>query len=375
MLRKALFRCSLVVVALACALTVFDFVSRDAGAGPLPFTQEQARQLGFFNYGSGEEGNVTISVDTTLATATFYNNLTVNAGHKITPAGTSALVISAKSSITVAGEISANGSAGQNAPGGSMQNGGAGGAGGGGGLGVTGGAGGNGGGGNSPGHVGVQPLPGSSTAGNVTMVRGAPAGSPPSFACGAGGAGGADASEAGGAGYSGNGLLTQYSSFHGWISEIFDSAQVTIAPQLVGSAFPVAGQGGGGGGGGGTYAGAGAGGGGGGGGGGVVVLDAPSITIQSGGKVAANGGAGGNGGSPTGLNHGAGGGGGGGGSGGLELLITESLTNNGTVQAIAGAGGAGGVHNVAGADGVAGSSGNVGNVWWYQPSTATWTAL
>lgn len=91
-------------------------------------------------------------------------------------------------------------------------------------------------------------------------------------------------------------------------------------------------------------------GGGGGGGGGEIMIKSPTITVNSGGTIQANGGNGANG---TASNCGGGGGGG----GGVVSLLYRSYTNSGTVQAAGGTKGTSG--GGSGVDGVNGSPGVV----------------
>jgi hypothetical protein len=129
------------------------------------------------------------------------------------------------------------------------------------------------------------------------------------------------------------------------------------------------GSGGGGGGDGdapGEIGGSGGGGGASGGVGGIVLIS--SKTIVNNGTMSANGGAGGDGGDGAAKNPGdnafggAGGGAGSGGSGGIVILIYESLTNNGTISASGGAAGAIGSGTDGSANGGAGTNGNAGTI-------------
>lgn len=125
--------------------------------------------------------------------------------------------------------------------------------------------------------------------------------------------------------------------------------------------------GGGGGAGDGSNAGANGGSGGGAGGsGGFLVLSSPTITIGATGVVSSNGGSGLSGfngsNAIAGGNRGGGGGGAGGagGNGGCVILIYNSLSNSGSIQANAGAGGSGGTGGTGTGSGGAGSNGAAG---------------
>lgn len=333
-----------------------------------------------FDYGSGEEGDVAIAVDTVISTTLYYDHLTINVGKKVTPGfGFNPVVLIAKTSIAVNGPVSSDGAPGQSAIGGGSQNGGIGGGTGGGaqasrGVGSFGGSGSN-------GSVGGSASPGNPPVGNsalplgLTIVRGAGAGFPPNLNGAAGGAGGDEGGGQGGTSTASPGGITNYLPFEAWLGEIISQLQLLQALLVGGGIFPSGGNGGVGGGGGGRAGGSPAGGGGGGQGGGIVFLAAPVVTISSTGIVRAQGGAGGAGGTMTGGNHGAGGGGGAGGNGGLVIVICETLVNDGILAAPGGSGGAAGLHNVTGTDGQPGNTGNPGNVWWFRPSTGVWTAL
>ena len=71
-----------------------------------------------------------------------------------------------------------------------------------------------------------------------------------------------------------------------------------------------------------------------------------------------------------------GGGGGGGGNGGAIIFICETLTlHNCNLFCNGGTGGLGGLGQNGGDNGANGSYGAIGNIYWYRPSTNTWTNL
>ena len=121
----------------------------------------------------------------------------------------------------------------------------------------------------------------------------------------------------------------------------------------------------------------GGGGGAGGGGGGIIILIAPTITVERA-VFNVHGGNGGNGG--AGGDTYGGGGGGGGGDGGLLLFICENLNlqnfDGSTFDGgYAGDGGVGGTNARAGASGSDGRDPYAAVPWWFQPSTGKWTAV
>jgi hypothetical protein len=304
--------------------------------------------------GDCSDGNVTVSVNTTLTRDMFYNNLTINsvallntAGFRIFVCGT--LDLSSAGFILNGGNAGANGGAGgggggsgANGASGTMYRGNAGGAGGGGNV--------------SNGSPGVT----ATTALTLTGTNG-----------GAGGAGGNGAATTGGAGGSTNVPTTSL-----W--EIFGTWQLPILGDGTVIASAIGGSGGGGGGG---SVQSGSGGGGGGSGGGPVWISANIIKTGSGtslGVIQSGGGNGGNGQTPSGtcaLGCG-GGGGGGGGSGGLVIVkyishvgISVFLTYTG-----GGTGGTGGTHKgTTATDGAAGSNGIPGLIYQTDMSTGITT--
>lgn len=259
-------------------------------------------------YGTGADGSVTISSDTTLVRDMYYDTLVLNSGVKLYPAG---FRVSALNSITLNGTIDRQGNPGTATTGGtalaagSLGAAGAGGAGGTTAAGITGG--------------------GSATAAGT-----------------AGGAGGLGSSAGGGTA----GAVTLPVAAVGGVECLGMARQATVGRTL--DNVTVTGGSGGGGGGG---SGAGNQGGGGGSGGGVIVLASRIITGS--GSIIAKGGDG-----FSGANTGVGNGGGGGGGGGAVLLVSENDT---TAEAftINVAGGAGGSPFGTGVAGIAGSTGRI----------------
>ena len=181
---------------------------------------------------------------------------------------------------------------------------------------------------------------------------------------GTGGASGGDGGRSGGAGDTDSGTI--------WVnllSDLIRGIGITLQPSTGGG-------GGGGGGGDGDHT-NGGGSGGGGGGGGLIILRAPIINLYESCYLNVSGGNGGNGangqdgGGPTG-----GGGGGGGGSGGAIVFICETLLQTwGGLMFLGGEGGNGGTGTNGGADGLPGQNATDGSIYWYKPSTNTWTNL
>lgn len=258
--------------------------------------QEQEALNGIF--GDASDGDVVVSGSTPLTSAKFYEDLTVQAGGVLSPAG---FVVLAKKTITVdsGGVIRRNGNVGTTS------------------------------------RTGGAALSGGSLGGSQAGSAGG------TYADALGGSGGAGGAGSGGSAQAGG------------------VAEAPAAGDGAYRALPYAAHGhaiGGGnltllkGGAGGGYGGDGGGsndGGGGGSGGGVIILAAPTITIE--GTIEALGGAGADG-------DGAGSGPGGGGGGGLIYLIYRSKTGAGTVSV---AGGAAGAQNGAPGAAVAGSVGRI----------------
>lgn len=255
-------------------------------------------------YGDGSDGNVTISVDTTLTRDMYYDTLTVNSGITL---NTSGWRVFAKTAIVNNGTIKCGGVAGAGIVGGTPATSGA----------------------LSTGWDGYGG--GNGAVGNSTANRTIPS------VVGIGGAGGASGTGLAGGTVATTALATTYGTPRSLPNAITGYAIVgSLTP-----AFFTGGQGGAGG------AGAsGSPGGGGGQGGGVMVLAAKTITNA--GTITV---AGGNGAAGTGTNAGGGGGGG----GGWVSIIYTTLNNAGTITAAGGTGGGKVGTGVAGSNGTAGT--------------------
>ncbi len=333
-------------------------------------------------YGNGEDGDVTISSNTSLSKDMFYNNLTVNSGFRLTTNGYRVFV---KNTLVIQGSAflswnGVDGTAGTNASTNSAVGGGSGGAAlssgslygsGAGKAGGASGAGGTAGGGGSNGSNG--------TAGDAITNSFA---SSFSSTSGAGGAGGGTSGATGGsAGTTGTISASTTRPFNSIFAvRMFDDVAGS-SPALLKYNSNVGGAGGGGGGrasAGSGVAGAGGGGGGSGSGGGVMVVCARIISnsgsIESKGGNGGNGGNGANGGSTSGGVNNAGGGGGGGGTGGpggVLVLIYSGISGGGATSVAGGSAGTGGTKGaqgtggtsaIAAVDGTAGSTGVSGKI-------------
>jgi hypothetical protein len=308
-------------------------------ADDLPLSQLDLRYAGIAGvgsavYGTGDDGNVTVSTSVTLTRDMHYANLTITSGGTIKTDGYRVFVKGTYSGQAGAifhndGSDAAINVAGTGGSSASNQR-------------VLG----RGGSGASNGTATTGTAAPSTITLNTTALGGS------------GGAGGAGSGGAGGAGYS--------TAANSWSNLVNGQSWRDFPIRVLGSSFNqvndtvnslmISGGGGGGSGGGnGTDANNG----GGGGGGGVVVLVARYVVNA--GRISANGGAGGT--SLTGTNNGGGGGGG----GGVLLITCETYTNTGTVSASGGAGGAG---KGTGSNGTAGSAGTV-NVLQSSTSGAT----
>ena len=314
-------------------------------------------------YGDGNDGNVTISSNTTLTTDMFYNNLTINDTFVLNPNGFRIFV---KGTLTYVGtgKIAANGGAGG-----------------------TGGNGSGGGGGGSGGTAGTAAhssgsLPASlagqagGAGGSTNGSNGAAGTAAVKAMSGAGAAGG----DGGGGGHGPSSYTIGTAGAAGSVSgTILNIPRVSISayflmdnqPSLANFAI-AAGSGSGGGGAAGrdgasNPAGPGGGGGGSGGTGGIAWLAAKTIvTVNGNSYFEAKGAVGGNGGNGATVNNygGGGGGGGGGGRGGALILIYSSITGTGTTSVTGGSGGSGGTGSFgasgSGGDGTVGSNGGTG---------------
>lgn len=309
-------------------------------------------------FGSGADGNVTISSDTNLTRDMHYNNLTIGGGFTLSANGWKIFV---KGTLTNNGTIqgrtvgspvagsdgAAGGSAGAAAeasgqsqsPYSNLTGGG------------NGGAGGTGAGNPGTNGRGAIATPFTTNIHDIGITSG-----------GGSGIGGTGSSGGGGSGVAnGTGALAPRRRFP--IYDWFVNTGVALYALYTG----YGGCGGGGGGGDGT---AGGGGGGGGGSGGLVWIQAASLINN--GTIRANGSAGGNGGSAVG-GHRGGGGGAGGGSGGIIILVYNSITL-GTVTVTGGSAGTGGAGFGTGTAGTNGSAGGVGVIYRYNVASGVWDA-
>ena len=82
--------------------------SASIGGSNLQYTMGD---FGIFSFGDGSDGDVTISVDTNLTSDKYYDNLTINSGKILSPAGYRIFV---RKTLTVNGTISGNGNNGSN---------------------------------------------------------------------------------------------------------------------------------------------------------------------------------------------------------------------------------------------------------------------
>lgn len=317
---------------------------------------------GYFSYGDGSDGDLTVTTDVTLTADKYYHDLTINGGGSINPAGYRIFV---SGTLTIggasAGAIRRNGN---NASG------------------VTGGtglaagylngsvAGGNSSGGESqPGTAG----PGTTNSIGVTGALGGTGGTG-----GAGGAGNSESGISGGGSAVGTRTISNVKLIANWhLATLLDIG--TTGSTVKYDNGSGSGGGGWGGHGGGSYspdgAGVGGAGGGAGGGGGIVAIYARSIVVNANGSIEAIGGAGANGqngGNASGIfqqGGGGGGGGGAGGTGGIIILVYNTLTNNGTISAAGGTpgnGGSGGSGINGGATGESGATGGMADGIIYQ---------
>lgn len=355
----------------------FEFDGTDVFVNNSALTHQDA-------FGDGSDGDVVISANTNLSSDMFYDDLTINSGFTLNPAGYRIFV---KGTLTVNGAISTNGAAGGNGSvGGTNPS-------------VLGGNGGSAGGSRSAGSIpgalngepggrgsdgitggGVAPGGGSRPVNGDTGVNSAKSLGGAGVAGVAGGNGGWAAAFAGGSAATGGAAGTNTGTIYNKIKVIYSAyylydGQPSFTSFATGSS---SGGSGGGGGGSGNVSGSRGGGGGGGGAsgspGGITSIFAKKIVVSATGSITANGGVGGNGGNGgAGWNADASGGGGGGGAGsggagGATILVYSSLTNSGTISVNGGAagsvgtGGAGFGTGVAGSNGTAGNAGNAGTV-------------
>jgi hypothetical protein len=313
-----------------------------------------SRLTGNVFYGDGNDGDVTISANTSLSRDMYYNNLTINSGFTLNPNGYKIFV---KNILT----IQATAILGR--------------------MGNVGGVGGNGSTVGGTGGTAAAALAAGTLAGTVAAA----AGGDGVANDGAGSAGGTGtnttesfgaAGVSGGGGGNGNGGGPSAGGAGGTVTAAVSGprnlAEASIMRNSQSGSFnqiKSSASSGGGGGGGGRGGGPDGGGGGGGGGGPGGMVFVAARTIINDGSMTANGGVGGNGGNGrvTGLNVG-GGGGGGGGSGGVLVYIYQSKSGSGVYTANGGVGGTGGTgrDNTGAIDptraGVNGTTGNAGVV-------------
>lgn len=291
--------------------------------------------------GDGVDGDVVISVNTTLTRDMDYNSLTVNAGITLNPGG---FIIFSKTFVTVnaTGLIARNGNVGGNAATSSA------GAAGAAVVGTT-----------VVGAVAGAAGGAGTTANGASGVSSA-AVSGEGGSGGVGGNGGVGSGGVGGSGGNSGALTIRY----------FRNVQTIWKYTAVGTLMPTGtgGAGGAAGGGDGTNLGRGGGGGG---------SAAPGIFIISDslnnlGTIEVLGGNGGNGGGGA-LGNVGGGAGGGGGGGGKIMILTNTLTSRGTLNVSGGAAGTGSAGAGTGSAGTNGSAGSPGYATTFEASTGTWT--
>lgn len=367
--------------------------------------QYQVTNQGIFSFGDGVDGNVTISADTTLTSDKYYENLTIDSGKTLNTGGYRVFV---KNTLTLNGLITRNGNNGGNGGNGGSpdvngnnRDGGSGGSAGAaladgylkgsvaGKIGSVGGVGGdtntNDAGTGTAGVVGADTL-NSIGSNGVTGGTGAIGGNGRND----GNTVGLPGKNGGLGGAIGTATVSNVRLIANWhLATLLDIASSGSTVKFDNSAG--SGSGGGGGGGGGTqqvafdrgFGGGGGGGGGSGSSGGIVAIYAKTIIISATGVLRANGGAGGNGGnggvgSAEGTGNGgggAGGGGGGGGNGGQIIIVYNSLTNSGTIEAAGGTGGTGGTGGASGGspatsggNGSSGTTGGAGTIRYFELS-------
>lgn len=267
-------------------------------------------------FGNGADGNVTISTTVTLTRDMFYQNLTINNGGTLVPAGYRVWV---RGTLTInsGGAINNNGPAGTNPSGAAS-------------VGAT--------------------LGGSNDGGNGTTGAGGAGNSISGAATPVGGTAGAGGAGSNGGGGAAGVISAAGTTSYGNVANAFPFCFFGAGIANAGSVILRAGACGGAGGGNGSNTG-----GGGGAGGTATLINAN--TIVNNGTISANGGAG----AAGGLNNCGGGGGGG---GGPVIINTASLTGSGSVTSTGGAAGTAG-----GGSGLIGTAGGAGPV-----ITNTWGA-
>lgn len=291
--------------------------------------------------GDGTDGDVVISVNTTLARDMNYNSLVVNTGVTLNPGG---YTIFCKGSITVqaGGLIARNGT-----NGGSSATTAAGAAG----AAVAGTT------------VGAS---GAGAAGGAGTTAGGGSGATSAAVSGEGGAGGV-----GGNGGTGSGGAGGSGGNSGALSlRYFRNVQSNWKYTGVGTYMPTGTGGAGGAAGGGDGVVLGRGGGGGGSAGGPVMIIADSLNNL--GTIQSKGGSGGNGGAGATGNVGGGAGGGGGG-GGKIIIMLNTITARGTLDVTGGTAGNGTAGAGTGSSGTGGATGAPGYATTFEANTGTWS--
>lgn len=293
--------------------------------------------------GDGVDGDVVISINTTLTRDMFYNNLTVNAGVTLNPGG---FTIFVKNTLTVAatGIIARAANNGANASG------------------ATAGA------------------AGAALAGTTVGTTGAGgAGATGDLDAGASGAtSGAISGEGGVGGVGGNAGQGSGGTFPGGSGgnagvvtiRYFRNFQENWKYTAVGTYMPTGSGGGGGAAGGGDTVNNGRGGGGGGGAGAPIFI--LCSTLANSGIIRSKGGNGGNGGAGA-VGNVGGGAGGGGGGGGKIMILCNTVTSAGTLDVTGGTRGTGSAGAGTGTAGSDGGDGGSGYATIFEASTGTWT--
>jgi len=289
--------------------------------------------------GDGSDGSVTITTGTTLTRDMYYQNLTINTGITLNPAG---YRIYATGTVDISGTIARNGNAG--------------------------GVGGSASPCATPGTGGAELASGylfgsfAGSAGGIYNTDGTNGTS--TVGLGSNGANGGRGQGNGSYGASGTGGTTASSTklTVGWrVEQMLNTIFTTTASSTTFEKYGNCGSAAGGGGGESVSGNTGCGGGGGS-AGGIIVIYAKTILLNASSSIEVKGGTGGNGGNGAGTS--GAGGGGGGGNGGQIILVYQSLTNNGSILVTGGTGGAVGTGG-AGASPVAGSDGSVGNIRYF----------
>ena len=72
-------------------------------------TQSQYSLVNPWIFGNGQDGDVTLSTNTSQSQDKYYNNLTINSGVSVTPSGNKHVTIFCKGTLTINGTIDCNG--------------------------------------------------------------------------------------------------------------------------------------------------------------------------------------------------------------------------------------------------------------------------